>query len=250
MRRVAIYRIQRFFVIISFVLLASIIIIAARTFNIGLAWSELPISQNITLPLPMPLPIINESVAIIAGHSGYDSGATCADDAGNTTLTEAEINADVANQVAELLRDDGTSVIILQEYDPRLNNLDVDLLLSLHSDSCINISRYKAAFYLYSTIPEVDGRLVDCIDTNYSAVTGLTKNADTITHNMTEYHAFRKVAPTTPAAILEMGFLGGDRELLTTHADVAARGVTESIRCFLNGKKSTPTPPPTDTPSS
>jgi hypothetical protein len=64
---------------------------------------------------------------------------------------------------------------------------------------------------------------------------------------MTEYHAFRKVAPTTPAAILELGFMGGDQRLLTENADVAALGVAESIRCFLKDEAE-PTPEATVTP--
>jgi N-acetylmuramoyl-L-alanine amidase len=249
MRRAAIYRIQRFFVIISFGVLAVIILLSIHIFHIGLAWNDIPITQNISISLPIPMPKISESVAIIAGHSGYDSGATCVDAAGNTTLTEASINANIADRVAEILRNEGTSVVILQEYDPRLSNLKADLLLSLHSDSCINISGYKAASYLYSAIPDEDARLVGCIDTNYSAVTGLTRNADTITHNMTEYHAFHKIDPPTPSAILELGFIGGDRELLTTHADMVANGVAQSLRCFLAGKDATPPPPATTTPA-
>jgi N-acetylmuramoyl-L-alanine amidase len=246
MRRAAIYRIQRFFAIISFIALIGIVVIVARIYNMGLSWNDISLTQNIALPVPIP--VIADHVAIISGHSGYDSGATCVDDAGNTTLTEASVNADVANRTAAILRDEGVTVTILQEYDPRINNLEADLLLSLHADSCISISGYKAAYYLYSTIPEQDARLVDCIDTNYSATTGLTKNEDTITHNMTEYHAFRKVAPTTPAAILELGFLGGDRELLTTNAGVAARGVAASIHCFLDNTEAAPTPTPTTVP--
>lgn len=242
MRRTTIHRIQRFFVIISFIALFAILLLVARLFNMGLAWDEVSLAPNVALPLPKP--IIHDTVAIVSGHAGHDSGAVCTDAAGNTTLTEAEVNADVANRTAELLRRDGTTVMILEEYDPRLINLDVDAFISLHADSCITASGYKAAYYLYSSIPEEDARLVDCIDTYYPAATGLTQHANTITHNMTEYHAFRKVLPSTPAAILELGFLGGDGELLSQSPDAAALGVAESIRCFL--KEADPTPEPTD----
>jgi N-acetylmuramoyl-L-alanine amidase len=247
MRRDAIYRIQRLFAIIGFAAFFGIVLVVARLYNMRLSWDELPIAQNIVLPVPVP--VITDQVALISGHSGYDSGAICTDDDGNTTLTEADVNADVAARAAEMLRSEGTDVAILEEYDPRITNLEVDALLSLHADSCINASGYKAAYYLFSTIPEEDARLVECIDAKYPAATGLTNHADTITHNMTEYHAFRKVAPTTPAAILELGFLGGDGELLTTNADRAARGVADSIRCFLNGPEPTPEPSPTESPS-
>jgi N-acetylmuramoyl-L-alanine amidase len=243
MRRGAVYRIQRLFAIISFVLLAAIGLIVARLMNMGVDWSEFSVSEHVALPVPVP--VINDRVAIISGHAGYDSGAICADDAGNTVLTEAEVNADIALRVAEMLRQDGTDVAILDEYDPMITNLEVDALVSLHVDSCIQASGYKAAYYLFSTIPEEDARRVGCIDMMYAAATGLMRHADTITHNMTEYHAFRKVAPTTPAAILELGFLGGDQGLLTNEANLVARGVAESIRCFLNGVEPTPTPIPT-----
>lgn len=247
MRRAAVLRIQRFFAIIGFIALVGILLIVARLMNMGLDWNSFTLAQNVALPLPVP--VINSRVALISGHAGYDSGAICADDAGNTTVTEAAVNAEVAEQAAELLRRDGTDVAILEEYDPRINSLEVDALISLHADSCISASGYKAAYYLFSTIPEEDARLVRCIDEMYPAATGLTKHADTITHNMTEYHAFRKVAPTTPAAILELGFLGGDQELLTTDADLAAQGVADSIRCFLDDV-ATPTPDVTTTPVS
>ena len=55
---------------------------------------------------------------------------------------------------------------------------------------------------------------------------------------MTQYHAFRRVAPDTPAAILEMGFLGGDRQLLTEQADTVARGIADSLLCFLQDNPS------------
>jgi N-acetylmuramoyl-L-alanine amidase len=247
MRRAAIYRIQRLFVIIGFAALLGIVLVVARIYNMSLSWGELPITQNVVLPVPVA--IMNDQIAIISGHAGYDSGAVCTDDEGNTTLTEAQVNADVAERAAEMLRSDGKDVAILDEYDPRVNNLEVDALISLHADSCINASGYKAAYYLFSTIPAEDARLVSCIDRHYPIATELTQHADTITHNMTEYHAFRKVAPSTPAAILELGFLGGDRELLTTHADRAARGVAESIRCFLSGEGAAATPEPAKSPS-
>jgi N-acetylmuramoyl-L-alanine amidase len=246
MRRAAIQKIQRFFIIISFAALTGALLIGARVLNMGLDWDELALAANVVLPVPVP--VINPRVAIISGHAGYDSGAICTDAAGNTTVTEAEINADIANRAAEMLRRDGMNVAILNEYDPLITNLDVDAMISLHVDSCINASGYKAAYYLFSTIPDEDARLVRCIDTVYPAVTGLTKHANTITHNMTEYHAFRKVAPTTPAAILELGFLGGDQTLLTEDAEVAAFGVADSIRCFLDNREATPVP--TATPAS
>jgi len=174
-------------------------------------------------------------IALISGHAGNDSGAVCTDASGAATLVEANVNADVAQRVATTFTNGGASVLVLQEYDPLIDNLDADLLLSLHADSCIDASGFKAAYYLHTHTPVQDQRLVDCINREYGAATGLTIHANTVTHNMTEYHAFRKVGVDTPAAILEMGFLGGDGDLLRNRPDVVAQGVVNAIYCYLSG---------------
>ena len=122
---------------------------------------------------------------------------------------------------------------MLEEYDSRLNGLQAAILLSLHADSCIEATGYKAAYYLHSQIPATGDRILDCIDSQYAAETGLPKDPDTITVDMTEYHAFRKLDQDTPAAILELGYLGGDRDLFTESPELPARGVVDSILCFL-----------------
>ena len=122
---------------------------------------------------------------------------------------------------------------ILDEYDPRLDGLEADVLLSIHADSCIDATGYKAAYYTRSRVPEAADRFLACIDDHYAAITGLPHHPDTVTHDMTEYHAFRKISPDTPAAILETGFLGGDQALLTQEPARVARGVADSILCFL-----------------
>lgn len=227
MRRDALRRLQRIFHLIGFIALAGIVIVLAQTFGIG---SFLDRQQSAVLAA-------NErTVVLISGHAGHDSGAVCTDAEDVTILTEAEVNANVADLAAKQLRKAGVKVEIFEEYDPRLDGLEAALMLSLHADSCIDFSGYKAAYYAFSRIPATGDRILTCIDEEYAAATGLTKHPNTVTHNMTEYHAFRKIAPTTPAAILELGFLGGDGELLTEHADQAAKGVSNSVRCFLDSK--------------
>ncbi|MGQ9668060.1 MAG: hypothetical protein ACUVWB_12165 [Anaerolineae bacterium] len=71
-------------------------------------------------------------------------------------------------------------------------------------------------------------------------MTGLRPHYDTITYDMREYHAFREISPQTPGAIIEIGFMGGDRELLTRRPDLAARGIARGMIAFL---EETPAPP-------
>lgn len=186
----------------------------------------------------------NRPVALISGHAGNDSGAVCTAADGTVTRTEAEINAAVAQRTAERLRRAGADVMVLDEYDERLQGLEAAVLVSLHADSCIDASGYKAAYYTHTTVPAEKARLLACIDQHYPAHTGQPHHPNTVTHDMTEYHAFRKIAPSTPAVILELGFLGGDQTLLTTQTDVVAQGVVAGIQCFLNP----PTPTPANTP--
>lgn len=176
---------------------------------------------------------IDKLVALVSGHAGHDSGAVCQNAEGVVTLTEAEVVAAVAEETANRLRRAGYDALVLEEYDTRLDGLEAAVLLSLHADSCVPISGYKAAYYVRSQTPVSGDRILECIDQKYAAITGLDKDPDTITIDMTEYHAFRKIDSHTPAVILELGFLGGDRELLTERSGLVAAAVTESLICFL-----------------
>lgn len=218
----------------SFTAFFAIALIVARSVGMDTPWPQEPKAQSVVLQA------FNRQVVLISGHAGYDSGAVCTGPDDTVLLTEADVNAQVSRQAADLLRVAGADVEIFDEYDPRLENLQAEVLLSIHADSCIDASGYKAAYYTYSTIPQIEQRILDCLDLHYAAVTGLPLHPDTVTHNMTEYHAFRRIAPDTPAAILELGFLGGDQVLLTTQTDRVARGVADSLLCFLRGETTNP----------
>jgi N-acetylmuramoyl-L-alanine amidase len=199
------------------------------------AWVALP--SFLVRPSPTPVPTLTPTptaprIGLVAGHHGNDSGAVCADG-----LTEAEVNLDIAERVASTLRTRGYLVDVLDEYDPRLSGYQALLLLSIHADSCEYIneeaSGFKAARVFDSKVPEAEDRLVDCLANRYTAHTGLQFHANSITPDMTSYHGFYEVAPDTPAAIIEVGFLYLDRALLTEHPDQAAQGIVDGIVCFL-----------------
>lgn len=231
MRHDALNQVSRIFLVILLVGLAGMMLIIAQALGFGL-----PDAGGIR-PQGVVSAAWDRKVALISGHAGSDSGAVCEGADGAILLTEAEINANVARLVAERLRRAGADVLILDEYDERLQGLRSDVLVSLHADSCIDASGYKAAIHTYTIIPAVNRRLLACIDDAYPAATGLPHHTNTVTHNMTEYHAFRRIDPQTPAAILEMGFLGGDRNLLTGQTAMVAKGVSDAVICFLEGEK-------------
>lgn len=235
MRHDALNQVSRIFLIVLLVTLAGMAWVVAQALGFGLPdASDLPRQALVGAAW-------DQQVALISGHAGNDSGAVCEDANGNVLVTEAEINARVANLTAERLRRAGADVTILDEYDERLEGLHAAVLISLHADSCIDASGYKAAVHAYSAIPAINDRLLACIEQSYPTATGLPHHPNTVTHNMTEYHAFKRIDPLTPAAIIELGFLGGDQSLLVNQPELAAKGVADSILCFLEGEKK-PTP--------
>ncbi len=184
-------------------------------------------------PLPVtPTPHIPH-VGIIAGHTGSDSGALCPDG-----LREVEINTDVARRVVALLTARGWKVDLLEEFDTRLNEYQADALLSIHADSCTFPGKtgFKVTGAEASYNPRITQRLVDCVSRYYEKRTGLPFDPYTITYDMTHYHAYREIAHTTPAVIIETGFMLDDREMLTQHPDVVAQGIVDGLVCFIEGE--------------
>ena len=234
MRHETINRIQRTLLLISFLSVLGIGLIGAWVVGIGL-----PGFDGLS-PQGFERSAFNKEIGLISGHAGFDSGAVCTGADGEVTVTEAEINAEITDIVSKRLRRAGADVTVFDEYDPRLAGLSIDVLLSLHADSCIDVSGFKAANSINSHIPVEEQRLLDCLTTNYALSTGLELHPNTVTHAMTEYHAFNRIAPETPAAILEMGFLGGDQGLLVNQPQVAAKGITDSILCFLDWEDQEP----------
>ena len=168
-------------------------------------------------------------IGVIAGHWENDSGAVCPDG-----LKEVDITVDVAQRVVQLLEKQGHRAEMLAEFSTKLPGYQADALVSIHVDSCLKgRSGFKVARVAQSAVPESEDRLVACLYEAYEKATGLARDEHTITPAMTNYHAFREIAPDTPGAIIEIGFLGGDARLLTRSPQRAAQGVASGILCFL-----------------
>jgi hypothetical protein len=50
---------------------------------------------------------------------------------------------------------------------------------------------------------------------------------------MSRYHAFGEISSQPPAAIIEIGFLKGDRDLIAERPERAAEGIVAGLVCFL-----------------
>ena len=195
----------------------------------GNAGNDAAVASSTPLPLAEVPPGVPR-VGVVAGHTGYDTGAVCPNG-----LAEVDVNLTIAREVAALLSRKGYGVDLLEEYDARLSGYRADALVSIHADSCDvpGASGFKVARVTDSAIPEAEDRLVACIYQEYQAVTGLLPHPSSITDDMTSYHAFREIDRQTPGAIIEAGFLLDDQELLTRRPKVVARGIAAGVVCFL-----------------
>jgi hypothetical protein len=83
--------------------------------------------------------------------------------------------------------------------------------------------------------------LRDDIAYSYGLLTALPEDRYGVTFLMKGYYAFswtrytHAISPSTPAAIIETGFLtsAADRRLLTEDPELAARGISQGILLFL-----------------
>lgn len=174
-------------------------------------------------------------VGLVAGHWQSDSGAVCPDG-----LQEVDVNLAVARRVAALLRDEGYQVQVLPEYAPKLIGFRALAFVAIHADSCVGgLSGFKVVHHIDADPLGPAARLAAALSREYAAATGLMPHTNTITDDMRRYHALRKIAPDTPGVIIECGFLGGDRELLTEDQGRVAEGITNGVLAFLQAEGST-----------
>ena len=192
------------------------------------------IDRSTPIPTVQATPNWLRKIGVVAGHRGpeLDPGAVCPDG-----LTEAEITFDVAQRIVRELRGQGYSVDLLDEFDPRLENYQAAALVSVHANTCATFSERVSGYLVAAAAARVTARLddtllVDCIAEYYQQETGLERHSG-ITEDMTNYHTFREIHPLTPAAIVELGFMLADRDLLTNRSNVAARGVANGVLCYM-----------------
>jgi N-acetylmuramoyl-L-alanine amidase len=186
------------------------------------------------IPTALPTPNWARRIGVVSGHRGpqNDPGAVCPDG-----LTEASINENVATMVVQSLRGRGYTVDLLDEFDPRLDNYQAAALLSIHSNTCQDFGELVSGFLISSaaariSLRGVDDLLVDCVARSYGLASGLERRQG-VTVDMTNYHTFREIHPQTPAAIIELGFMLADRQILTDRTDLLANSITDGLICFL-----------------
>lgn len=180
-------------------------------------------------------------VGIVAGHWGNDSGAVC-----ENGTTEVDVNLRIATLVQQKLTANGIETDLLEEFDPRLKGYQAAAVVSIHNDSCVYVNDQATGFKVAAAMSVRDlnlaNRLASCLRDRYQRKTGLPWH-NSITTDMTLYHAFDEISPNTTAAIIETGFLNLDYAILTQQPELVADGVVEGILCYINNENIVPTAP-------
>ena len=153
-------------------------------------------------------------------------------------VAEWEVNLDIAQRTAALLTAQGVVVDVLPATVPPA--YDADVFIALHADGVAGSAArgYKLATSWRTS--RASAALMATLDQVYGDITGLPRD-DAITINMRGYYAFNyrrhvhAIARTTPAVILEMGFLTNpaDRAFMVDQADVVAGAIAEGVLAYL-----------------
>jgi len=154
--------------------------------------------------------------------------------------TEVSLNLDIAQRVAALLRAEGRTVEILPATIP--TGYEADLFIALHADgnSSGAARGYKVSTRWTSAVAALDASLVQSLDSAYGTVTGMPHDSS-ITRAMRGYYAYStyrgesyRLGGTTPAAIIEMGFMSNaaDRAVMFNRPNVVAAGIVAGVERY------------------
>lgn len=200
-------------------------------------------------PGPIPTPSEWEApegpvrIALQAGHwraheaprelSGLRNNGTAWKD-----TAEWEVNLDIAERAAEMLREDGYEVDILPAVIPP--GYRAHLFIAIHADGAADPN--ASGFRVAAPRRDATGRateVVELMQDHYSEQTGI-RLLPSVTRRMQNYYAFNfrryehALHPMTVAVILETGFVTSerDRRVIFDEPDRAARGILETVRSF------------------
>ena len=154
-------------------------------------------------------------------------------------VSEVEINVAVAHAAAAILEAAGIEVELLPATIPP--GFDADAFVAIHSDG-----NNHTATRGYKVSPPWRASpaarlLVAALHEHYGQATELPEDLNGVTYNMRGYYAFNSyryrhaIADTTPAAILELGYVSNakDRRYLREHPEVAAQGLAAGVLAYL-----------------
>jgi N-acetylmuramoyl-L-alanine amidase len=152
------------------------------------------------------------------------------------------VNLDAAQRTAAILEAAGIEVDVLPSTVPPRYRANAFIAIHADGDPAGQARGFKVARPGFSSLPDVDDRLVETLNQVYGADTELPQDDEHISLRMRYYYAFNSrrychaVAPGVPQAIIEMAYLTSsvDRQLLIGNPDRLARALADGIQTFLS----------------
>nr|MCU0495061.1 N-acetylmuramoyl-L-alanine amidase [Chloroflexaceae bacterium] len=153
-------------------------------------------------------------------------------------ISEAELNMSIVTRVKPLLEAQGVVVDMLPATVPP--RYDADAFIAIHADGVVGATKRGWKIATPWRASQASRQLLRAISDNYPA-TGIPEDVGGVTVNMRGYYAFsyrrfvHAIAPTTPAVILEMGFMtsAADREVMFGQPDLVAQAIANGIMAYL-----------------
>lgn len=185
---------------ISVLMMALVIVYSAAQAAPSMAAAPVGDIPGATQAAPPPPPR-NYKVGVQIGHYKNDElpdelsrliGSVGTSGGGRT---EVQLNLDVANRVARLLRAQGVLVDLLPATVP--TGYSADAFIAIHADgnSSPTPRGYKISTRWRSEVAVQDATLVELLTAAYRAATGLPEDSN-ITRNMRGYYAYSPGGPT------------------------------------------------------
>lgn len=154
------------------------------------------------------------------------------------SVSEPELNLSIVNRTKPLLEAEGVVVDVIPATVPP--SYDADAFVAIHADGSSRTSArgWKVATFWYAS--SASKALLGTVAASYGPGTGLPQDPN-VTFNMKGYYAFNyrryvhAIARTTPAIILEMGFMtnAADRAVLFGAPDRVAGAIAAGILTYL-----------------
>lgn len=204
--------------------------------------------RSFRVPLP-PAPLYDppgpKRVGLQAGHwlveqvppelHGLQAGAV------GGGKQEWQVNLDLTQRTASLLEAAGVQVDVLPATVPEHYQANAFVAIHADGDTSGATRGFKVARPGFSSIPDIDDRLVDSINSVYGSETELPRDDEHISLRMRYYYAFNSrrychaVMPGVPQAIIETGYLtnAADRQYLIGDPQKLALALADSIQAFL-----------------
>lgn len=155
-------------------------------------------------------------------------------------ISEQDVALTVAKHTAQQLREEGIRVDLLPATVP--SGYRADAFVAVHADGSTDAatSGFKLAGPDHGYAADRSQRLRSAIRQTYADHTGLPTDAQ-VTWRMQDYYAFNwrrfehAVHPHTPAVIIETGFITSpaDRRIIVRRPQLAARGIADGVRDYL-----------------